>query len=193
MKKVYLVALGALLLASCGGHGTEVSKEEFKAKADAIEAHSYAGASVHLETVTTGYASVGDEKKDLGSNVKADMEFTYDEEGDPVLVKQEGLDEETITQATQALGMTIKEYLVVYGENEGVKFYTGPLGLEYSTRQESEDKKNLLEASAYIAFNDYGFVTKMEGTTTIKMEAELMGVVTKTDTKATVSLTINYK
>lgn len=192
MKKYFTFAMALVsvgVLASCNGRGSEVSKDEFANKANAIQepATAYTGAtleySVAVEVTTPNKEGKDETKK---QEDKGKIEFTY-ENGE--FSTKEKLPEQLASYAAfvqSSLKDEIAELSTLIPEGLEIKYYVAPFGIGFKGELKDPIKMNM---DAYVAFNDYGFATRMELKSTTEME--VMGV--KATTKADAWFNVSYR
>ncbi len=167
MKKYFTFAMALVsvgVLASCNGRGSEVSKDEFTNKANAIQepATAYTGATLEY-SVAVEVTTPNKEGEKLPEQLASYAAFV-----------QSSLKDE------------IAELSTLIPEGLEIKYYVAPFGIGFKGELKDPIKLNM---DAYVAFNDYGFATRMELKSTTEME--VMGV--KATTKADAWFNVSYR
>ena len=204
MKKIttLVMSMTAVFALTACGKGSKVSEEQFKEKANAVEAHQYSSATVKYSYSSVTKTEGEDDKKDEGNGT---IEFTFSD-GKWSTTSSD----KYASEVKYYVGANVKDLLAAQdlsaalsGDAEGVEskmtYYTNPLGIEYSTKgsYESDSFKMSIDEKGYYAFDKYGFLTKVEssGTNSEEMNVSALGVTVAS--KATVTskenITISYK
>lgn len=195
MKKIYTVAMALVsvgVLAACNGRGSEVKQEEFVNKANAIQLPEKAYVSAEFEySVSVELTAPNKEGKDETKKEedKGKISFTFDEQGQATGDKN--IPAEFSSYAAllkENLKDLVKDLTEIVPEGYEAKFYVAPFGVSFGGEIELLGAKTKLDA--YVAFNDYGFVSKMELNSTSVSESALTG---KTTTKINAWFTVSYK
>lgn len=192
MKKYFTFAMALVsvgVLASCNGRGSEVSKDEFTNKANAIQepATAYTGATLEY-SVAVEVTAPNREGKDETTKQedKGKIEFTYN---DGEFSTKDKLPEQLASYADfvqSSLKDELDELSTIIPEGLDIKYYVAPFGIGFKGELKDPIVMNM---DAYVAFNDYGFATKMELKSTTQMEV----LSVKTTTKVDAWFNVSYK
>ena len=199
MKKFATLIMGltaVFALTACGGKGTEVKEDAFKKEAEAIEEHEYTSATLKYSYS----AEEGKEKESEKGTV------TYTKEGGSWKVGETDLkyadDFSSIFSAnlkdlvaSGSITADIGGSASQYGMKATTKYYKNPLGIETKASVDTSGEDGTMKGSmsAYIAFDKYGYVTKVEYKVDMKMSFEMMGEKVDTAMKMSLSATVSYK
>ncbi len=213
MKKFATLVMGlaaVCALTACGeSKGTKVSEEKFKEKAAAIEEHDYSEATVKWNYKESGTTPSYNEEtgkletKEESVDKKGEFKATFSngswktEEKDSYAQQffsmlSMNLKDVDLKDLTSSASQTAEHYKV----EANTSFYTGPLGVAVTAKGDidgGEEGKGKLDLSTYIAFDQYGFVTKVSYKGTIDVEAKYGEQTIKVSEKMDMSCTISYK
>ena len=204
MKKVSTLICGlaaVLALAGCSSKGKEVSAEEFKEKAQAVEAHEYSGCTIKYDV----------DWKDSEKTAKesGEVEFTYDSEHGfapqtettAVEVVEESF-YSSISEALTSIEGQADQYSS-YGVDASVKYYVEPFGLELKLKGSFDTQvqvmgitaqvKGSVDVEGYAEFNEYGYLVKLEEKVDIKSDRTYQGSTSSYEASGKVNFTVEYK
>ena len=205
MKKIATLVMGlaaVCALTACGGKGKEVKAEELTKKAAEIEDHEYSEATIKY-SYSIDSTGMGENQKD---SEKATVKFTFDKEKkewttDNTEAKYASMFKSYLYDNLKAMAaageIDVSESMETfkqYGEIKA-KYYVNPFGLageaKFDYNEEGVSMKGTM--STYVAFDKYGFCTKIESKADITMKMEIAGQKIDGTYKVDESATISYK
>ena len=215
MKKVTALVMGltaVFALTACNNKGTEVKAEDFQKKAAAVEEHQYSEATIkwsyYSEISSPDFTALMAGKTDAENKVTkeddkgetkvtfSNGEWTTSDKNENALMfvtlLQGNLKDINLSEYTSGLSAQA-DHLGVKSE---VKYYTNPLGIEINangTYADAETGTGSLKMSAYVAFDKYGYVTKVEETVKSSGTAKYGEVSYSSSMDIKLSATVSYK
>lgn len=211
------------LAACNNGKGKEVKEEEFKEKASKVEEHQYTEATLkysyseEYKIPNTGplfgddddTGPLDDEDNETGplndkDSGKGEAKFTL-KDG-----KWTSDDKEALNGFGYMIGLNIKDADLAdinaefggvaeeYGVKVTVKYYVDPLGIEIKAKEEIQDNslfnmKGTVDIYAYLSFDKYGFITKLDAKSDIKYTTKISEQEYETIMFSEMNATISYK